>query len=464
MSDRIARIPVPSLPASITPPAARSVQPNQLQPLDQRCSDAEILQHMLEVESSRQRLERYARDLSRLAEFSANATREAQQTAQKKSDLLAVLSHEIRTPLNGILGMANLLQSCGLGPVEQDYVDVIRQAGDSLLSLIDDVLDFSKIEAERLELECSELQVSRVANDALRIVQPAADRKGLTLLCEVSPDIPVSIEGDALRIRQILLNLLSNAIKFTGQGSITLRVETAPTPANQPGLRFTVIDNGIGITPEGQARLFQPFSQADPSIARQFGGTGLGLAICKRLAQMMGGSIGVSSEPGLGSSFWFIIEARPATASLAEPEPAPAPARQEARDEPRILLVEDNLINQKVACLMLKKLGYTATIAENGKKAVDAAAENQYDIIFMDCLMPEMDGFQATRSIRVGPNNGPTIPIVAMTANAFAKDREACLAAGMSDYLPKPVREAELRGMLEKWLVPSRELVGAAIA
>ena len=407
---------------------------------------------MLEVESSRQRLERYARELSRLAEHSVDATRKAQQIAQQKGDLIATLSHEFRTPLNGILGMASLLQTRELGTVEQEYVDVIRQAGDSLLSLIDDVLDFSKIEADRLELECSEFDIRKTVADAIRIVQPSADRKGLKLAAEISSSVPLVVAGDALRLRQILLNLLSNAVKFTATGTVTVRTEIAPAPAGKQGLRFTVVDSGIGISPDGQARLFQPFHQADSSIARKFGGTGLGLAICKRLAEMMGGSIGVISQPGLGSSFWFTIQTQICVASV---RPVPVSYSREATvtsEAPRILLVEDNLINQKVATLMLKKLGFTATIACNGLKAVEAISVGSYDLVFMDCLMPEMDGFQATRAIRQGPNNGPNIPIVAMTANAFAQDREACLAAGMSDYLSKPVRESELSAVLEKWL------------
>lgn len=423
--------------------------------IERRCSDADVLQHMLEVESSRQRLERHARELSRLAEHSAMATRSAQELARNKSDLLATLSHEIRTPLNGIVGMINMLQSCPLGSTERDYVDVIHQAGDDLLRLIDDILDFSKIEAGRLEMDRREFQPGDVVRDATRLVQSLADRKGLRIQMTVDPEVTPRLLGDPARIRQILINFLSNAIKFTAEGVIQIRVSASPAPALCSGIRFEVIDSGIGISAEAQARLFQPFNQADASISRQFGGTGLGLAISKRLAELMEGSVGVESKLGEGSTFWFTAIfpiAEPSCPPLAPavrstPLPQPAPS-----GSPRILLVEDNPVNEKVAVLMLKKLGYQATVARNGREGVEAAAREKFDLIFMDCSMPEMDGLQATGAIRTGPNNGAEVPIVAMTANAFAQDRDACLAAGMSDYLSKPVREAELRAMLARWL------------
>ncbi len=436
---------------------------------DRKCSEAELLQHMLEVESSRHRLERYARDLSRLAELSANATLEAKQIAQQKGDLVATLSHEMRTPLNGILGMVHLLQSRQLDPEAQGYVEVIRQAGESLLSLVDSVLDLAKIDAGKLQLHMTRFRVRQATAEALRITQHAAESKGLKLSCQVADDIPAEIDGDALRLRQILLNLLSNAIKFSQQGTVTLTVEAAPADPGKRGLRFTVTDNGIGISPAAQARLFQRFSQADSSISSQFGGTGLGLAICKSLTELMGGSIGLKSEPGVGSSFWFTIQVPAGDISAPETDvserssaPALAIVPSESRSlapaatEPRILLVEDNLINQKVALLIMKKFGYTASVAENGRKALDVTAENQFDLILMDCLMPEMDGLQATRAIRQHSKWGAEVPIIAITANAFAKDREACLEAGMSDYLSKPIREAALRSMLDKWL-PARQ-------
>lgn len=448
-------MPDSNVPAQLTPDSSAPSAP-----LDRRCSEAEVLQHMLEVESSRHRLERYARDLSRLAEHSVNATREARLVAQKKSDLIATLSHEMRTPLNGILGMAQVLGSRPLPAEDLSYVDSIRQAGEGLLALMDEILDFSKMEADKLEIETSECDLRRIVQDAFRIVQSAADRKALPLITVIDSNVPATVFADQFRVRQIILNFLSNAIKFTETGSVTLRVEALPSPEGSARLRFSVIDNGIGISPEGQARLFQPFTQADASIARRFGGTGLGLAICKRLVELMGGTIGVDSRVGLGSSFWFTLPVQPCSdkpAVTRSETPSVTPIASATSPIPtglpRILLIEDNVINQRVATLLLKRLGYTAAIAENGLEGSQAAAATQYDLILMDCSMPEMDGFQATRVIRQGPNRGASIPIIAMTANAYTSDREACLAAGMSDYLAKPVREIELKDMLEKWLV-----------
>lgn len=264
-----------------------------------------------------------------------------------------------------------------------------------------------------------------------------------------------------MRLRQVLLNLLSNAVKFTQQGKIELKAELAGWRAGEYELRFSVTDQGIGLTEEQQAKLFKPFSQADASTARKFGGTGLGLAISKRLTELMGGKIGVTSRPGEGSSFWFTIRVLPCQAALPAPTPAIRAASDAAKKEFRILLVEDNTINQKVALLMLKGLGYRAEVVMNGSEALTAIGSERYDLILMDCLMPEMDGFEATRRIRSQAGHGSQVPIIAMTANAFAEDREACLAAGMTDYLSKPVREAELRRKLDFWLSGKGEPLGA---
>ena len=430
-----------------------TTQSQSLGLVDRPCTETEMLQYLLEVESSRQDLQRYATELSQLVDRSVKATREAETATRQKSDFLATMSHEIRTPLNGIIGMTSVLLLRNLDPADRDCVETIRSSGEALLAIVNDILDFSKIEAGHLQIECAEFDLHKAIREAMQIVQNAAARKSVRLNAAIDSAVPALIRGDIVRLRQILLNLLSNAIKFTAAGSIEIKVELASFTQNEYEVRFAVSDHGIGMTADQQAKLFQPFSQAEASTARQFGGTGLGLAISKRLTELMGGRIGVQSRVGEGSTFWFTVkllslgEARPAQASSAVP-----PVVESNPAHARLLLVEDNNINQKVALAMLKNLGYRADVARNGAEAVKAVASKQYDLVLMDCLMPEMDGFEATRCIRGQGQHCAELPIIAMTASAFAEDRNACLAAGMTDYLSKPVREAELRNKLERWL------------
>ena len=413
--------------------------------VDRKCSDSEVLQRFLEMEYSREQL-------VKLADESAKVAREAQKSAQCKSDFLAMVSHEIRTPLNGIVGMTSILLSSKLPPAERDYVETIRSSGEALLSIVDDVLDFSKIEAGKLELECNEFEVSSLIKQVLDIVQHAAARKSIRVCIDLDPALPKTVRGDVGRLRQILLNLISNAIKFTPIGKVHVKAEVSGSTPGEYELLFSVSDEGIGICEAEQAKLFRPFSQADASINGKFGGTGLGLAICKNLVELMGGSIGVRSKLGQGSSFWFTVKV---LASFRTP-PAATGGFPQMTDTVsthfRILLVDDNAINKKVAILTLNKLGFKADVASNGREALDRLACQQYDLILMDCLMPEMDGFEATRRIRAKGGYGAQVPIIAMTANAFAEDREACLAAGMTDYLSKPIRQAELSSKLNFWL------------
>jgi len=406
--------------------------------VERRCTEQDILHHFLEIESSRERLRREAR--------------QAEISAQAKSDFLAMMSHEMRTPLNGIIGMTAVLLSRGLSEHERDCVETIRHSGEVLLAIIDEVLDLSKIEAGRLQLECADFQPAAVIGDALQVVECAAARKPLKLAICIEPGMPGFVRGDSVRVRQILLNLLSNAIKFTAAGKIDLHASVKSMNGGGYELFFSVTDDGIGISEAQQQKLFQPFSQASASTTRQFGGTGLGLTICKKLAELMGGSIGVKSRLGQGSCFWFTIRVL-ASEGEAIPLQSRTPLAMPAAAKPfRLLLVDDNKINQKVALMMLKKLGYEADLARNGHEALKAIESRHYDLVLMDCIMPEMDGLEATRLLRSSGGITASVPVIAMTANAFAEDREACLAAGMNDYLSKPVRETELIQKLESWL------------
>jgi two-component system, sensor histidine kinase len=421
--------------------------------IDRPCTNTEMLQYLLEVESSRQDLERYASELNQLMRQSVKATREAENATRQKSDFLATMSHEIRTPLNGIIGMTSVLLGRDLSAAERDCVETIRSSGEALLGIIDDILDFSKIEAGRLQLECADFDLHKAVHEAVQIVGNTAARKGLRLVVSIDPTAPRTVRGDIVRLRQILLNLLSNAIKFTPAGKIEIRIDPVTFTQHECQLRFQVIDEGVGLTAEQQAKLFQPFSQAETSTARQFGGTGLGLAICKRLTELMGGHIGVESRAGEGSTFWFTAKLLSSTRPAQQASSAPPPQASAAcSNQYRLLLVEDNPINQKVALAMLRNIGYQADVARNGIEAVKAVTSQRYDLVLMDCSMPEMDGFEATRRIRSHGGYCAEAPIIAMTANAFAEDRDACLAAGMTDYMSKPVREAELRKKLERWL------------
>jgi PAS domain S-box-containing protein len=384
------------------------------------------------------------------AEAMRSAKDMAEQAARIKANFLANMSHEIRTPMNSVIGMAHLALHSGLNQKQRDYVEKIQLSGQHLLGLIDDILDFSKIEAGKLALEAVDFELDAVIRNLANIIGERAESKGLTLVFDIDPLLAHPLRGDSLRLGQVLINLCSNAVKFTSHGGITVRARQTEAGSESCRLRFEVQDTGIGMTEEQMSRLFADFEQADMSTTRKFGGTGLGLAISKELVTLMGGEIGVDSRLRMGSTFWFTV--RLGLGSAAE---LPAPCADEmpsgygpravsaALNEARIVLAEDNQFNQQVASEMLQAAGAIVCVANNGKEVLNLLRQEAFDCVLMDVQMPEMDGFEATRRIRADPALAG-IRVIAMTANASQADRAECLAAGMDDFISKPVQPERL--------------------
>jgi signal transduction histidine kinase/CheY-like chemotaxis protein len=381
----------------------------------------------------------------------AEARDAAQAASEAKTRFLANMSHEIRTPMNGVLGMSELLLQRPLAEPDRQQVGTIHRSARALQLLLDDILDLSKLEAGRVEVErlpCEPRELVREVLDLLR--QPAAE-KGLGLESVIDSDVPRAVRMDPLRVRQLLLNLVGNALKFTERGEIQVRVAAREAGTGPLVLRFEIEDTGIGIDGEALDTIFESFTQADASTTRRFGGTGLGLAICRSLVAQMDGEIGVESELGRGSTFWFELPAEQAGSLPPEHAPAAEPAQLEGR----ILLAEDNRVNQELGVAMLERLGLQVDVARDGVEALAAVCSRAYDLVLTDCQMPRMDGYELARHIRsLESSEGARarVPIVALTASATLAERESCLAVGMDDHLAKPLALADLASTLGRWL------------
>jgi TMAO reductase system sensor TorS len=378
----------------------------------------------------------------------------AESANSAKSQFLANMSHEIRTPMNGIMGMTEVLLKTGLTDRQHHFASTIKNSAESLLAIINDILDFSKIEAGKLTIESTPFNLQETLREIIDVFDEQAAWKEIALVVEIDPKVPFSVEGDPVRLRQVLINLVSNALKFTEQGSVTIKALCIEDSAEIIVLKFEVTDTGIGILPETLPLIFDRFAQADGSTTRRFGGTGLGLSIASQLAELMGGSIGVESVYGEGSTFWFTTRLAHFNGQLPDTEEFNKIENDNTDVCAKVLVVEDTKVNREVCCELLKHLGHSATVVNNGLEALEILLKERFDVVLMDCQMPVMDGYEATRKYREWEQeqNGTHLPIIALTGNAMEQDKKLCLDAGMDDYLKKPFNLKQLSNTLSRWL------------
>lgn len=405
------------------------------------------VKNFLDLHTQKQELKELLKKLEHNNRELEKQKKKAEEATQVKAMFLANMSHEIRTPLNGIIGISKILEESNLKENQKELAEIITTSGENLLNIINDILDFSKIESGQIQLEDIDFNVFKVISNIVKLLQFNAEKKGLKIIVDVDKSIPDTLTGDPFRLNQIITNLVNNAIKFTEKGEVRISVELMNAEKKEVELMFKIADTGIGISKEGIKKLFKEFSQTENSTSRKYGGTGLGLAICRNLTSLMGGKIGVNSEPGKGSEFWFNLKFNFKVKKMT--------ATNKKVDIPgdiKILYAEDNPVNQKITQLLLKKIGVKCDIANDGNEAFEKYRENEYDLILMDMQMPDLDGIGATKKIRNHENENSEkdpVCIVAVTANAFSEDRQKCIEAGMNDFISKPFKESELKRVIE---------------